>query len=153
MGGTLISEILGRGLADCPERFVEYKQIVLQPMNDIEDLRRWLFANGFSIVEERLVAEETKIYCMMKVEYRKCERKGNGGDNLLFFLLGGLIERRDELMMRFVDKMIKRRKRILAGFACSQDAHDGILPDNLRCESERIERELKVLKEWVEDNG
>lgn len=187
MGGTLISEILERGLATCGERFLHYKQIVLQPMNDIEDLRRWLKRNGFVINEERLVAEETKIYCMMKVVYvatselemvnhanvadgMNCANSENRADGhsaensgsnstdeesseeTLEFLLGRLSVYRDELMQRFVDKMINRRKRILSGFDRSKEVHGGELTEELDIEYQRVASELRVLEVWKNNN-
>lgn len=164
MGGTLISEILERGLCVCGERFEQYKQIVLQPMNDIENLRRWLKYNSFVINEEHLVAEEAKIYCMMKIVYVGAdstvdEGKTKGADRVndetdeetMEFLLGRLNGRHDELMQCFLEKMVNRRKRILAGFERSKDAHDGELTMELEAEYKRVERELRMLEEYNDE--
>ncbi len=44
-------------------------RVVLQPMTRAEELRRWLLANGFAIVEEHLVEDGRYLYPVMAAEY------------------------------------------------------------------------------------
>ncbi len=64
MGGLLIGEILK---AD-PEVFGQAKQILLQPMSSIPELREQLYSMGYSIQNESLVPEEEKLYHILSVE-------------------------------------------------------------------------------------
>lgn len=58
MGGLLICEIL----QDSLEKARRMKLFILQPMNSVEVLRKWLNEEGFKIYEEALAAEGNKIY-------------------------------------------------------------------------------------------
>ncbi len=44
-------------------------RLILQPMTRAEDLRRWLLANGFSILEEHLITDGRHLYPVMAAEY------------------------------------------------------------------------------------
>lgn len=58
MGGILMSEILDWDL----EKSYSINKFVLQPRNNVGALRKWLFRNGFNIIDEELV-EEGKFIC------------------------------------------------------------------------------------------
>ncbi len=58
MGGLLINEIL----QDSLEKARGIKSLILQPMNAVELVRKWLYEEGFAIHEELLVSEGKKLY-------------------------------------------------------------------------------------------
>lgn len=64
MGGELIAEILDAS------PYIKNKNVrlILQPMTSVFELREYL-ANGFSIVFERIVCEDDKIYQIICAEY------------------------------------------------------------------------------------
>ena len=53
MGGVLMTEILGADI----QKTNSFRKLVLQPRNRVGHLRWWLYNNGFSIVNEKLVRE------------------------------------------------------------------------------------------------
>lgn len=55
MGGHLIADIIKRA----PKKGIKY---ILQPMTMGEELKRFLFENGFKIIAEKLAVEENKMY-------------------------------------------------------------------------------------------
>lgn len=61
MGGALISDIIKRA----PKRGIKY---ILQPMTMGEELKRFLFKNGFCVTDERLRQEGRKIYNIICAE-------------------------------------------------------------------------------------
>ena len=61
MGGLLISRILEKG-----REKLAGAALVLQPMQNAAELRRFLRENGFRIDEQRLVKEDRRIYCVMR---------------------------------------------------------------------------------------
>ncbi len=63
MGGILISEILEESI----EKAKLVSRLVLQPMNSQEDLRKYLFSNGFKIEKELLAQENEKVYNILLV--------------------------------------------------------------------------------------
>lgn len=58
MGGTQIARILSA--ADVP--LCGAKRAVLQPMRTAEDIRRWLFQNGYPIADDRIVPDGRRYY-------------------------------------------------------------------------------------------
>lgn len=48
-------------------------RLILQPMTRAEDLRRWLLANGFSIIEEHLIVDGRHLYPVLAAEYTAAE--------------------------------------------------------------------------------
>lgn len=67
MGGLLIGELL---MAN-PEVFKEAKQILLQPMSSIPELRETLYKTGYTICQEILVPKEEKLYHLLSVEQKR----------------------------------------------------------------------------------
>ncbi len=65
MGGALITEILEK--AD----FIKGENIrlILQPMRNVSDLRKYLLDNGFAITAEALSREDERIYEIICAEY------------------------------------------------------------------------------------
>ena len=58
MGGSTICAILAEGRRVTDEAY----RLVLQPMNAIGTVRRWLAENGFALVDEQLVEDDGRIY-------------------------------------------------------------------------------------------
>lgn len=62
MGGALTKRIL----AEHPEVWKKMNNLVLQPQSEIEEVRRYIYAEGFHIEEEDMVEEEGKYYVMLR---------------------------------------------------------------------------------------
>ena len=72
MGGIIIAEIL----KSRPEIFKTAKQILIQPMSSIPELRENLFKIGYEITDEYLAKEDKKIAEEKRLnEQREKERK------------------------------------------------------------------------------
>ena len=65
MGGLIIAQILKEGF----EVASSAKQIILQPMTAVDELREYLSLAGFDIIGEYLAKEDTKIYNILSVKY------------------------------------------------------------------------------------
>ncbi len=63
MGGELIAKIIGRS------RVAKSALLVLQPMSAQEELRKFLWENGFDILKEIFVFDSGKPYTVMQVKY------------------------------------------------------------------------------------
>ncbi len=107
MGGDLISEILGKGI----DIAVGTKEIILQPMTHVPQLRRFLHDNNFAIADEILVCEKEKIYVIIKVT--------NGVnqycDEFDYVLSPILLKKRDPLLKAYLKKLIKKYSAELQG--------------------------------------
>ncbi len=65
MGGLTCVEILEKGREVAEKSYA----LIIQPMNRINHLRKWLFENRFEIYDEELVSENNKIYCVIAAKY------------------------------------------------------------------------------------
>jgi len=70
MGGELIARIIG----GC--RFLNADtRFILQPMTRAEFLRKWLYQNGFDILEERVAYDSGRGYTVMLAAYTGIQRE------------------------------------------------------------------------------
>lgn len=65
MGGDLIRDIITRA----KELWDPAYQLILQPQSGVPEVREFLWANGFSILEEKLARDGKFIYSVMNVRY------------------------------------------------------------------------------------
>lgn len=76
MGGEVIAGILERGKEFACDSSVTF---IIQPTTSPEILRRFLCENGFSVLEEIPVAENGKVYSVMKCRFSgEISQKGEG---------------------------------------------------------------------------
>ncbi len=99
MGGTLISEILSA--APWIKRYGMH--LILQPMTHTEDVRKYLYENGFEIEDERFVVDNKKVYCVMSAVYT-----GKACASHVGFYHFGFLPPRDEINARYVAKQLHR---------------------------------------------
>ena len=78
MGGNEIVKIL----TENPNKKV-FTRFLLQPMQDVEILRRFLSENGYNIVKDELIYEKGKFYFAMVVEFS--DEKMNLSENEIAF--------------------------------------------------------------------
>lgn len=102
MGGILISEILEAA------PWVKNKKIklILQPQSHDEIVRRWLWKNGFEIIEQESCIDDRKPYiCMSAVFTGKIAEHGPVED-----MFGDFVNRADEASEAFCEKKLRRVK-------------------------------------------
>ncbi|MBE6993870.1 MAG: SAM-dependent methyltransferase [Ruminococcaceae bacterium] len=102
MGGDNVSDILRRA------PWTMDAQVVAQPMTKQERLRRWLADHGYNIAEERLVYEDRRLYCAMRIVPGAYE----GEDHMVF----SRAMERDPLFPDYLRMFIRKyRKRARSG--------------------------------------
>ncbi len=106
MGGTLLTELLE---ANKPKT-VNADTLVLQPMNDLHVVRKWLYDNAFEIYDEEMVAEGPKMYFVLSVKF-----SGNKKQYSDFELYVGqrLIEKKDPLLGAYCRMKVQQIDRVL----------------------------------------
>lgn len=109
MGGELIAHILEQA------PWTRGKLLLLQPMTAQAELRRWLTEQGYAIQKETLVREGEKFYQILRV------RGGETSPYTQAELWGGRQRQGEESPHRlaFLEELIRRRRRALAGMAAS----------------------------------
>ena len=134
MGGELIARIL----SEAP--WTREVLLLLQPMTAQPELRRWLTENGYRIQRETIVCEGEKLYIVLAA----C-----GGQDtpyaLAEFWAGR--QRRGEsapLRLAYLDDLLTRRKRALAGM--ERSAHP---PGGIETERQLLAQLEQMRKEWI----
>ena len=100
MGGELISQIIENW---------EYskdrsKHFILQPMTKSEELMRWLFANGFSVIKRDCCTAAKKCYTVILAEYSGEVRTVSESDLFLY----GLDPKNNSMHRRFIEGCVRR---------------------------------------------
>lgn len=100
MGGILIAEILEAA----PWVKDSAKRLILQPQSHSENVRKYLFENGFEILNESACFEDSKVYICMCAEYTGKIVKHSDAE----ILLGAFLLRNDEASAAFKEKKLRR---------------------------------------------
>ncbi len=98
MGGNLIADIL----SDYPEIKNPKYNIVAQPMSHGEVLREYFCKNGFEIKSERVVADGSRLYCIINASFSGMIQDYDEA----YYYLGKLTENKDELSQKYIQKII-----------------------------------------------
>ncbi|MBR2742426.1 MAG: SAM-dependent methyltransferase [Clostridia bacterium] len=108
MGGETIAKIIDEYKA----RITNEQTFILQPQSSVEDLRRYLCENGFSIEEERLSRDAGHIYTAMRVRltgvHLHCPE-------VYYYIGKRLVEERDALLSELLARRIREHEKIRAG--------------------------------------
>jgi tRNA (adenine22-N1)-methyltransferase len=109
MGGVLISNILRQGepVARAAER------IVMQPMRGEEDLRYFLFHNGYNITDEALALDAGRIYQLICAKSGEPEQKPAEWPVKLYKLGWVMYKKRDPLLLTQVKRYLEGNRQKL----------------------------------------
>lgn len=116
MGGILITEILSRTewIFDAKYRFI------LQPMSHHEDVRSFLFENGFEIKGEKCCLDSKHCYCVTVAEYTGIKNEHSPAE----IYTGILDKSTDEASKIFLTNQLRRlekRFNALKNSGCESD--------------------------------
>lgn len=114
MGGALITEIL----SGAPAVLACVQTLVLQPMNSAAKLRRWLYENGWDIVDETLAHAGGHLYEIIRAEHGAAEMP----DEILLLIGAKLFEKRDPLLREHIERKIGKLTRAAEGMRASTTA-------------------------------
>ncbi|MHB8064986.1 MAG: tRNA (adenine(22)-N(1))-methyltransferase [Ruminiclostridium sp.] len=114
MGGTLLIELLEAN----EQKAHKAASLILQPMIDIDVVRKWLYDHKFDIYDEELIAEGAKIYCVLSAKY-------NGGDkgyqNFQLHVGEKLIKKHDPLLLLYCEMKVRQIDRVLRQLEAMED--------------------------------
>ncbi len=107
MGGMLINDILKANEAVSHSA----EKLILQPMQAPEELRMFLYKNGYKILDEHLVREEHRLYEIIVCNYEG--EKPQDIDPIYYEVGQKLIEKQDPLLRDFIENKIRINQNIL----------------------------------------
>lgn len=110
MGGNLTRDIL---LADM-DKVKKYDFIILQPAQNPEVLREFLYKNDYEIIDEDLIKDEGRFYELFKVKYNENSEKLVFEDELYYEVSSLLREKNHPLFKEFIEEKINRCETILS---------------------------------------
>lgn len=134
MGGDLISEILQVS----KDIILKDTQIILQAMTSVDNLRRYLFENGFEIIDEKIVKEE-HFYFIIKAKKGMSKEE----DGFYYEISKILVEKKDKTMIEYLKKMLETNEKIISNLEKfgNRDYNEKI--DNLIEKNKRIKELIK----------
>ena len=148
MGGTLISEILGKNI----DHTLSFGKFVLQPRTATGELRRWLMENGFSIVCEDIVNEgrfmpeiiTARPPGVITSEEEDLSHEGVPVDRALYYDVPPWILKASGPVGAHVKRIIGREERILSGLLEANEVDEEKI-SNKREEIKYLEDLLELL--------
>ena len=135
MGGILIGELLEakKSVAQNAEK------LILQLMQAQAELRKYLYNNGFEVIDEVLVKEDFRIYEIIVAKYTG--RKTEVTDAIYYEVSKKLIEKKDELLAEFLNKKISAYENIIKKL----EGKNGEAIENKRNETIKVIEKLKEM--------
>ncbi len=134
MGGETIISILEAA------PWTKDKKLIIQPQSKLPELRIWMHNNGFIITDAELVYDTGRIYLVWQVTGGHRE-----GELPTAMIDPQLIEKRDMLLVPYLEGLIKRELKILKGM----EKGTSVSENELSIQRLSIE-ELKLIKEEAE---
>lgn len=134
MGGETLISIMSE------KPWTRQKRLVLQPQSKLPELRKWMYENGFTILDAQLVYDAGRIYLVWLAT--GCDETEGAfmpviADDLL-------LQKRDPLLLPWLDEMIKRALKRQKGLQLAVSDVDAELS---ACREELAE--LQKLKQEV----
>ncbi|MBU3142410.1 class I SAM-dependent methyltransferase [Clostridium sp. CF012] len=131
MGGNLIRDILEADL----DVVKQFKYMILQPVQNAEVLREYLYITGYNILDEEICNDDGKYYEIIKVKYNN---KPIILDSIYYEISKLLLDKKSEVMQCFIEfKLLK----YLKVYDSLND--DTILSKNRKAQLYHVTQELK----------
>jgi tRNA (adenine22-N1)-methyltransferase len=105
MGGNLIRDILEADL----DVVKELKYMILQPVQNAEVLREYLYSTGYDIIDEEICIDDGKFYEIIKAKYNT---KPVTLDNIYYEISKTLIDKKHLVMQRFIEYKLQKYSQI-----------------------------------------
>lgn len=105
MGGNLIRDIIEERL----NIFKKSKFAVLQPVQNPEVLREYIYKNGYKIIDEELCIDDNRFYEIIKIRYAS---EVEEVEDIYYEIGKKLVDRRHPLIKEFIEYKINRYSEI-----------------------------------------
>lgn len=109
MGGNLIRDIILKDI----DKVKEFDYMILQPAQNSEILREFLYTNSFDVIKEDLVEDEGFFYEVFKVRY-SLDKKIGKMEPFYYEVSKKLLEDKNPLMGQFIKGKIEKCETILS---------------------------------------
>ncbi|MGL4450343.1 MAG: tRNA (adenine(22)-N(1))-methyltransferase, partial [Sarcina sp.] len=135
MGGNLTRDIL---LADM-KKVKNYDFMILQPAQNPEVLREFLYNNAYEIIDEDLILDDGTYYELFKVKYNQNAEILKFKEELYYEVSPVLIKKKHPLMNDYIKTKISKCEKILT--------HIKDNTESANIKKEEIKNKIKKLEE------
>lgn len=133
MGGDLISEII----ENSKDVAMEAKQLILQPMTAVDNLRRYLSENGFEIIDENIVREYHHFYFIIKAKKGTSKKE----DDIYYEISKVLLNKKTPLMLDYINRVLNTNEKIISSLEKVKNEEYNVKIEGLKKKNRKI-REL-----------
>lgn len=137
MGGSLIASILEKG----KEKLEGVETLVLQPNIGAHQIRKWLDQEGYSLIEEDILEEDTKIYEILVASKSSTYKPYSGSKAKEMFIGPHLMRKRNEAFIKKWNHERKNFERILLQLQSAKQTEESM---------QKI-KEIKQKLEWIDE--
>lgn len=106
MGGNLIRDII----EESKTVFESFKFLILQPVQNPEVLRQYIYEAGYDIINEELCFDEGKYYEIIKIKY---DNKPLELEHIYYEVSKKLIDKKHPLIREYIEFKLEKYKSIL----------------------------------------
>ena len=143
MGGRLTERII----SDSIDVFKEMDEMVLSPQSEIDHVRRFLIQNGFDIIDEDMVYDESKFYVIIKCSYDADVTRQIDEEQAHFGPV--LIKKKHPVLIDYLNDRLVKLEDIIKKIDTGTDQRSGnnTRADEINGEIELIKRLLNKLQD------
>lgn len=105
MGGNLIRDII----EDSLEVFKQLNYAVLQPVQNPEVLREYIYKSGFTILDETIVKDDEKYYEVIKVKY---DNNKQNIEPIFYEISKTLLMKKDPIFKEYIEFKLQKYTRV-----------------------------------------
>jgi tRNA (adenine22-N1)-methyltransferase len=127
MGGNLIRDILEESL--CVFRSLDY--VVLQPVQNVDVLRKYIFEKGYELVDEELCKDEDKYYEIMKVRF---DNNPKTVEDIFFAISEIMLNKKHPMIDEFIKYKLNTYKKI----------YNNLNEETISSRKRKMELEIKI---------
>ena len=136
MGGNLIRDILENDL----DKVKNLDYLILQPAQNPEVLRKYLYNNNYEILEEDICLDENKYYEIFKIKYKKGDYISL--DDIFYEISPNMLSKKLPLLKSYIESKIQKNKRVME-FIKDDTEHAIERKNELKEKNQRLEKLLK----------
>ncbi|MVX63118.1 SAM-dependent methyltransferase [Clostridium chromiireducens] len=139
MGGNLIRDILEADF----NKVKNLQYLILQPAQNPEVLREYLYSSDYEILDEDLCLDEGKYYELFKVRYKS-------GDyikleSIFYEISPTMLSKKVPLLKSYIESKIDKNKKVI-NFIVDDTEHAKERKNELKKKNERLESLLKSVR-------
>ncbi|WP_238915216.1 class I SAM-dependent methyltransferase [Clostridium sp. YIM B02555] len=136
MGGNLIRDILENDF----DKVKKLEYLILQPAQNPEVLREYLYTNNYEILDEDICLDDNKYYELFKVRYKKGDYISL--ENLFYEISPLMLNKKLPLLKAYIESKIEKNKKVIE-FITDNTEHAIMRRNELKDKNEKLEKILK----------